>query len=153
MAKRFPGLRDACLYLPDCVIDAALVARDTDSKPGFKALRFARSNLCVWCFDLLAYKGEDIRARPLVERKEVLRDLLIQTDDDTIRFSEEFPDPVKLLRAVERMGLGGVVSKRRASPYVSGTNCGWIMVQPALRREGDEDGEELPDYRNEKAEA
>jgi hypothetical protein len=55
----------------------------------------------------------------------MLRNLLIQTDDDTIRFSEEFSDPLKLLSVVERMGLGGVVSKRRTSPYASGTKCGW----------------------------
>ena len=101
----------------------------------------------------LAYAGEDIRARPLEERRELLRNLLIQTDDDTIRFSEEFPDPVKLLRAVERMGLGGVVSKRRTSPYASGTKCGWIKVKSALRREGDKDRRELFHCRKEKAEA
>jgi ATP-dependent DNA ligase len=52
MAKRFPGLRDACAYLPDCAIEAKLVAADTDGKPGFRALRRAQANLCVWCFDL-----------------------------------------------------------------------------------------------------
>ena len=87
MAKRFAGLRDACLYLPDCVIDAELVACDTDGKPDFVALRRAQANLCVWCLDLLAYAGEDICERPLMERRELLRNLLIQTDDDTIRFS------------------------------------------------------------------
>jgi bifunctional non-homologous end joining protein LigD len=144
MAKRFPGLRDACAYLPDCVIEAELVAGDTDGKPGFRALRRAQANLCVWCFDLLAYTDEDIRERPLEERREMLRHLLIQTDDDTIRFSEEFPDPVKLLMVVEQMGLGGVVSKRRTSPYASGTKCGWIKVKSVLRREGGKDRRELP---------
>jgi ATP-dependent DNA ligase len=31
---------------------------------------------------------------------------------------------VKLLEVVETMGLEGVISKRRASPYLSGTRCG-----------------------------
>jgi bifunctional non-homologous end joining protein LigD len=135
MAKRFPGLRDACMYLPDCIIDAVLVAGDTDGKPGFRALRRAQANFCMWCFDLLAYAGEDIRARPLVERRELPRNLLIETDDDRIRFSEEFPDPLELLRVVEQMALGGVVSKRRASPYASGTRCGWIKVKSSASRE------------------
>jgi bifunctional non-homologous end joining protein LigD len=139
MAKRFAGLRDACLYLPDCVIDAELVACDTDGKPDFIALRRAQANLCVWCLDLLAYAGEDICERPLMERRELLRNLLIQTDDDTIRFSEEFPDPVKLLTVVERLGLKGVVSKRRLSSYASGTKCGWIEVKSTSWREANKD--------------
>ena len=48
MAKRFPDLRDACLYLPETVIDAELVACDTDGKPDFMALRRPQPKLvCV----------------------------------------------------------------------------------------------------------
>ena len=143
MAKRFPDLRDACLYLPDAVVDAELVACDTDGKPDFVALRRSHPNLCVWCFDLLAVAGQDIRELPLAERRERLRELVIVTDDDRLRFSEEFPDPVKLLKVVETMGLEGVISKRRASPYLSGTRCGWIKVKTATWREANKDRGEL----------
>lgn len=154
MAQRFPGLRDACLYLPECVIDAELVACDTDGKPDFIALRRAQANLCVWCFDLLAYAGEDIRERALVERRDLLRNLLIETDDDTLRFSEEFSDPVKLHTVVARMGLGGVVSKRRTAPYRSGAKCGWIKVKSASWGAANEHrGQMLLHGRKQKAEA
>ena len=39
--------------------------------------------------------GDDIRARPLVERKERLQRIIADTDDDRLRYSEEFSDPVK----------------------------------------------------------
>jgi bifunctional non-homologous end joining protein LigD len=104
MARRFADLRDACLYLPEAVIDAELVACDTDGKPDFPALRQPHPNLCVWCFDLLALAGQDIREQPLSHRREQLRELLIATDDDKLRFSEEFTDPVKLLKVAEKMG-------------------------------------------------
>jgi bifunctional non-homologous end joining protein LigD len=129
MADRSPGLRDACLYLPTVAIDAELVACDTDGRPDFKTLRRAQENLCVWCIDLLEFRGQDIRLRPLCERKELLRDLLIETDDDRIRFSEAFPDPVKLLAVADSMGLRGVLSRRGAAAYTSGTDSGWIEVQ------------------------
>ena len=61
------------------------------------------------------------------------------TDDDRLRFSEAFPDPVKLLKVAETMGLEGVVSKRRASPYRSGTRCGWIKVKTSSWRETNKD--------------
>jgi ATP-dependent DNA ligase len=57
MAKRFPDLCDAT-FTCWAVIDAALVACDTDGKPGFLALRRPHLNLCVWCFDLLAVAGQ-----------------------------------------------------------------------------------------------
>jgi len=101
------------------------------------------TQICVWCFDLLAVAGQDIRELPLAERRERLRELVIVTDDDRLRFSEEFPDPVKLLKVVETMGLEGVISKRRASPYLSGIRCGWIKVKTATWREANKDRGEL----------
>jgi bifunctional non-homologous end joining protein LigD len=100
----------------------------------------------VWCFDLMVVNGRDIRSLPLIERREKLRDVLIQTDDDTIRFSEEFPDPVKLLKVVEGMGLEGVISKHRASVYVSGTNGGWVKVKSASWRVSEKNDGELDNH-------
>jgi bifunctional non-homologous end joining protein LigD len=151
MANRFPALRDACLYLPNLVIDAELVACDSDGKPDFLALRRNQPNLCVWCFDLLAHEDRDIRELPLIERRETLREVLIATDDDTLRFSEEFPDPVKLLQVADGMGLEGVVSKRRSAPYMSGSKSGWIKVKSASWRDTNKDRGELFHRRKESA--
>jgi len=49
-------------------------------------------------------------AQALIERKAMLRHLLNKADDDVLRFSETFPDPVKLLAAAESQGLEGIVS-------------------------------------------
>ena len=57
MARRFPDLCDAA-FTCWAVIDAELVACDTDGKPDFLALRRPHLNLCVWCFDLLAVAGQ-----------------------------------------------------------------------------------------------
>lgn len=129
LTHRFGGFRDHVVYLPDCIIDAELVACDTDGKPDFQGLMRKDANLCIWCFDLLELDGEDLRARPLLERKDKLREVLITIDDDRIRYSEEFPDPVKLLAVVEKMGLEGVVSKRATAPYRSGPQKDWIKVK------------------------
>jgi bifunctional non-homologous end joining protein LigD len=91
----------------------------------------------------LGVAGQDSREQPLSHRREQLRELLIATDDDRLRFSEEFPDPVKLLKVAEKMGLEGVISKHRTSPYLSGTRCGWIKVKTASWRETNKDRGEL----------
>jgi bifunctional non-homologous end joining protein LigD len=104
LSHRFAALRDHVLYLPDCIIDAELVACDTVGKTDFQALMRKDQNLCIWCFDLLELDGADQRAKPLTERKDRLRQMLIAADDDRLRYSEEFPDPAKLLAVVEKMG-------------------------------------------------
>ena len=77
--------------------------------------------------------------------------MLIETDDDTLRFSEEFPDPVKLLQVADGMGLEGVVSKRRSAPYRSGSKSGWIKVKSASWRDTNKDRGELFHRRKELA--
>jgi bifunctional non-homologous end joining protein LigD len=81
----------------------------------------------------------DLRPLPLERGRDQLRNLLIEADDDTLRFSEEFPDPLKLLRAASRMGLEGIVSKLRDQSYRSGPNPGWIKVKTATWREANRD--------------
>jgi bifunctional non-homologous end joining protein LigD len=139
LTHRFAELRDHVVYLPDYIIDAELVACDTDGKPDFEALMRKDPNLCIWCFDLIELDGADLRTRPLTERKEKLRGMLIAADDDRLRYSEEFPDPVKLLAVVEKMGLEGAVSKRADAPYRSGPQKDWIKVKAHAWREANAD--------------
>ena len=143
LARRFRELQDHVVYLPDCIIDAELVACDTDGKPDFRALMRKDPNLCLWCFDLLELHGEDLRPLPLIERKDKLRAILIEADDDRLRYSEEFDDPMKLLATVDKMGLEGVISKRRSAPYRSGTQKDWVKVKSKAWREANQDRSEL----------
>ena len=145
---RFPQLRDAvtCLPCKSAIIDAELVACADDGHPDFHVLMTGRMDgLCAWCFDLLELNGRDLRDRRLTERKNALRRLLIKADDDTLRYSEEFPDAEKLLRVVQKMGLEGVVSKKADEPYVSGKNPNWIKVKTRAWREANKDRWELFD--------
>jgi ATP-dependent DNA ligase len=51
------------------------------------------------------------------------------------------------------MGLEGVVSKRRASPYASGTKCNWIKVKSKSWRGANNNRGELFYRRKQTAEA
>ena len=53
--------------------------------------------------DLLYLNGEDLRGRPLAERKRLLSDLLA---GDVIRYAEHIEDGQKLLQAAADMRLG-----------------------------------------------
>jgi ATP-dependent DNA ligase len=57
--------------------------------------------------------------------------------------SDTFPDPMKLLAALDERQLEGIVSKRSDQPYVSGKNRGWIKVKCHAWREANKNRGEL----------
>ena len=91
----------------------------------------------------MALEGRDLRSRSLLERRIHLRHLLAKTDDERLRYSDEFEDPHHLLAAAARAGLEGMVSKLADQPYRSGKNPGWIKVKTATWREANRDRWEM----------
>src|SRR5215210_1679756 len=79
--RRFPETAAALGELPDAVLDGELVATGEDGMPDFAALqsaalRRATAGLLFYAFDLIAQGGEDLRAKPLLDRKAALKELL-----------------------------------------------------------------------------
>ncbi len=98
------------------VLDGEIVASDAAGRPDFGALhrrRSAGSDMTLWLFDLLALNGRDLREQPLHKRQARLRALVHDLDCPAVLASESFDDGEALMRATERYGLEGVVSKRR----------------------------------------
>jgi bifunctional non-homologous end joining protein LigD len=83
----------------------------------------------VYAFDLMEWRGRDIEERPLVQRRAQLEAFLKRGASRLIRFSESFPDANASLAECARRGLEGIVSKRKDTPYRSGTRSGWIKVK------------------------
>jgi bifunctional non-homologous end joining protein LigD len=130
--RRFPAVAAAVLGLPtkSCVIDGELIAAGRHGQPDFLALLYgSHVPTCVYCFDLLELNGRDLREQPLVQRRARLQALLARAKCNVIRFSEAFPNANDLLAECARLGLEGIVAKRRDSAYRSGTRSGWIKVK------------------------
>jgi bifunctional non-homologous end joining protein LigD len=106
------------------------VAAGASGEPDFRALLHGRTRgACVYTFDLMEWRGRDIREQPLVRRRAQLEAILKRGTSRLIRFSESFPDANALLAECARRGLEGIVSKWKDSPYRSGTRSGWIKVE------------------------
>jgi bifunctional non-homologous end joining protein LigD len=77
--------------------------------------------LSYLAFDLLYLDGYDLRRVPLIERKRALKDVLAKAPAKIV-YSEPFEsaDGETVFRHACRMGLEGIVSKRRDSVYRSG---------------------------------
>ena len=134
VTRRFHPIASGVGTLParSVISDAEIVVCDDDDKPSFGALMAGKQTaLCAWCFDLMGLNNHDLRTEPLDNRREQLRQLLIDAGNQSLRFSDNFSDPEKLLAAAERMDLEGIVSKRRDQHYRSGKNPGWVKVKTA----------------------
>jgi bifunctional non-homologous end joining protein LigD len=97
----------------------------------------------VWAFDLFELDGEDLCSLPLVRRKGELKVLLKRASFGLALNDDVAGDGPALFAQACAMGLEGIVSKRRSSPYRSGRSPHWLKAKnpesPAARREAFED--------------
>jgi ATP-dependent DNA ligase len=139
---RFPGIADAVLKLrfKSITLDGEAVVTNKDGIADFEMLRWGVSNESVFlfAFDLLELDGEDLRSEPVIRRKMRLSRLL-QKAADGIRYVDHLNSDADLMfEHVCKMGLEGIVSKRRDSRYQSGRSRDWIKAKnpnsPAMLR-------------------
>jgi bifunctional non-homologous end joining protein LigD len=104
------------------VIDGELVALDDTGTPDFYAVPAAlsRGTIAFCMFDVLHLGKRDTRPLPLVERKQLLADLVRGKTCSNLTVCDAFHDGDELLVTCERFGFEGVLSKRRDSPIVPG---------------------------------
>jgi bifunctional non-homologous end joining protein LigD len=117
----------------NAVLDGEIVATDESGGTSFELLQ-QRMNLAspseierirkkipveMVAFDLLWLDGQDWTRRPLSERRERLREVVME--DRGLRLIYWLPDEGKRFhRAAVELGLEGIIGKRSASPYIPG---------------------------------
>jgi ATP-dependent DNA ligase len=97
----------------------------------------------VYAFDLLELNGEDLRGKTLIVRKATLASLLVKVGVG-LRLNEHIDADGPLVFAHAcKLGLEGIVSKRKASHYRSGPTRDWLKAKNpasvAVQRERFED--------------
>jgi bifunctional non-homologous end joining protein LigD len=103
--------------------------------------RNGRALLCA--FDLLEVNGEDLRHKPIEERKRRLAGLL-RLPHEGIALNEHFGgDGAVVYKHACALGCEGIISKRLGSPYRAGRSAHWLKVKnpaaPAVKREAEEE--------------
>jgi ATP-dependent DNA ligase len=138
---RYPRIIEAARKLKarSFLIDGEAVYCGEDGISDFDRLHWRLHDELVFLygFDLLRLDADDYRPRPLEQRKRKLQRLLVESHG--IRFSEHLDgDGPTIFEHVCRVGLEGIVSKRRDLAYESGRSKSWIKVRnpasPAMRR-------------------
>jgi len=147
MTHRFPLIVEALARLRSrsCIIDGEAVACDDDGMPNFDRIRYRRHDASVflYAFDLIELNGDDLRREPFEVRKATLASVLARATPG-LRLNEhiEADGPTVFTQAC-KMGLEGIVSKRKDSTYRSGRSPDWLKSKnpacAAVKRETEED--------------
>lgn len=134
LSKQFPYIVEALADLPaGTVVDGEVVAIDDSGRPDFNLLQNFRaeaSRIQYYIFDLLCWKGRDLTRVPMVQRRALLKSLVV-IRDKRIRIADYFETaPKDLLSAVREQGLEGIVGKRKDSVYQPGKRSGaWVKYR------------------------
>jgi ATP-dependent DNA ligase len=134
-AARYPLIVRSVLALRvhSVALDGEVVWLGEDGVSDFDALHSRTHDAwaIMLAFDLLELNGEDLRDRPLLDRKRRLRKLLARGDGG-LRFVEHLEgDGAAIFAHACRLGLEGIVSKRADSRYRAGPSRVWLKVKNA----------------------
>jgi DNA ligase 1 len=137
ITSKFPELLN--IDIPDgTVLDGEIIVTDPAGKPDFEAMmsRFqSKRNILIddtltyAVFDIIQYQGQSVTRLPLIERKQLL--------DDVIAHDTSLVTKVKFLEGhgsayfdlVQLQGLEGIVLKRKESRYEVGKRSqAWLKL-------------------------
>jgi DNA ligase D-like protein (predicted ligase) len=122
----------------DAVLDGEVVAVDRDGAPlGFQALQRRADDpghVALWAFDIPWHAGEDLRDRPLRERRARLEELV--APGGAVARSELLDGPSREAYA-RACGAGweSVIAKRADGPYRAGRSRDWLKLKCLLEQE------------------
>jgi DNA ligase D-like protein (predicted ligase) len=114
------------------VLDGEIVAVDPRGHPSFQALQHRAAHphhvIAFYSFDLLHLDGVDLTMATLQERRARLPEVV---DKSGLLLSLELPGTVQqVIDAVTRLGLEGVIAKRKTSRYTPGErHTAWLKLK------------------------
>ena len=115
------------------VLDGEIVAYDDKGKPNFQWLQQIADNpnlvLAYQVFDLLWLNGHSTEGLSYLQRKELLKDALIE--NEIVKFSDHVLEKGKdFFRAANDMGLEGIIAKKTDSIYRENVRSSeWLKIK------------------------
>jgi bifunctional non-homologous end joining protein LigD len=120
--RSFPLLCDAIRTELKCeaVLDGEIVCLDSEGRPQFYELLRRRGQPVFYVFDLLWLDGEDLRERPLIERKRLLRSIVPEQSSSLLYADHIEQHGVDFFRLACDRDLEGIVAKKDWGRYGEG---------------------------------
>jgi bifunctional non-homologous end joining protein LigD len=143
-SDRMPGVVHAAeqLSVASAVIDGEAVVLDENGISNFADLQAAfqektRREITYFAFDLLHLDGHNLRTLSLVERKELLAEVLNGIGGQgLLRYSEHLrADGIEVFKKACALRAEGIVAKAATGKYVSGRSSDWLKLKCIQQQE------------------
>ncbi|MDR6129496.1 non-homologous end-joining DNA ligase [Chryseobacterium sp. SORGH_AS_1175] len=115
------------------ILDGEIVAYDAQGRPNFQLLQQIGDNpdlaLVYQVFDLLWLNGHSTEKLPLIQRKELLKEALKETD--VIRYCDHVQEKgISFFKEMQKLKLEGMIAKKSDSVYVENhRTTDWLKVK------------------------
>lgn len=120
------------------ILDGEVVVFDKNGRSDFSMLQESakrgKNNFSYVVFDILAL-GEDVRAKPLLERKKLLEALSKFFTPNIILSEYVLGNGKECFEVAKKLGLEGVVAKKIDSKYSGTRNDDWLKIKCYHRQE------------------
>ncbi len=117
----------------DVVLDGEIVAFDKNGKSSFQFIQDYRKTpqgitLVYYVFDLLYIDGYDIRDLPLIERKTILKEILLE--NTLLKYSDHIENyGLQLFELAKVKNMEGIIAKKKDSKYVPTRSSEWLKIK------------------------
>ena len=123
----------------DAVLDGEIIVAGDQGVSNFGDLQNWRSEadgeLRFYVFDLLWYDGYSLMELPLTQRREILKDIVVESD--LIHISQDFVSTgTEFFKVAGQMNLEGIMAKKEDSLYSPGVRTKeWLKIKISKRHE------------------
>lgn len=123
----------------DAIFDGEIVVLSDSGTANFGSLQNWRSeadgDLVYYVFDILWYKGQNLKDLTLLERKTILKEIL--PAGNSILVSEHFETSgTQFLEEARKLGLEGIMAKRKDGIYhIHNRSKDWLKIKANKRQE------------------
>ncbi|MGH6713908.1 MAG: non-homologous end-joining DNA ligase [Bradyrhizobium sp.] len=137
--KRFSLIAGAFEVPGQAIVDGEVVVVH-EGRTNFSELQAElaagrQDRLLYYAFDLLWLDGKDLRKKPQLERKTILRELILTNElEAPVIYSEHLTgDGQAMFDHATKLNYEGIISKRADAPYKSERGEAWLKVKAVQR--------------------
>ncbi len=137
LTSRFPEIARALsrLVVPEVVLDGEVVAFDAGGVSRFQSLMMPGVDHRFAVFDLLWLDGEDLRGRPLEDRRDLLESVLANVPPPLEVAERIRGEAEAVIKEAERRGLEGVIAKACGARYEGRRSRAWLKLKVSQGQE------------------
>lgn len=124
----------ARLKCRSATLDGEMIVQDAQGRSDYHAFRRALhrepERLVFYAFDLLGLDRQDLRSKPLLERRAALEQLVGRNPRSPVHHTTHLiGNGPAVFAAADKSGLEGIVSKLADSRYASGATIAWVKTK------------------------